>query len=256
MRPAGLLVVIVMWLTLVIAQDPPIGRVHYIDRSPPSVHPAHYLFRGESPVDDNTFEFRYQDLVTSLRMSAQQEQNLTLPTKFVLVDISLLALVHIDPWPDLQELESEFKFFQSNSSLGQLWSWECHGDDGNASVIDSGLRDHLVQTLQQWQADNLPMKMHVLREAMLRTYSDGLSRVFYIHCDGGVDRTGELSGAYYLRWLGWSYDQALALDYQIAGRPLGQGNQLALQWYCYYLKEIEHFDDLDCSIWKPTKGEW
>ena len=70
--------------------------------------------------------------------------------------------------------------------------------------------------------------------------------VFYVHCEAGVDRTGEVSGilpssffiflyfffqifvflfkkkkgSYYIRWLGWSWEQALDYDNSVIDRDM------------------------------------
>lgn len=45
----------------------------------------------------------------------------------------------------------------------------------------------------------------------------------YIHvqCEAGVDRTGEVSGSYYMRFLKWTYARSLAFDYAVEPRPIG-----------------------------------
>ena len=42
----------------------------------------------------------------------------------------------------------------------------------------------------------------------------------YTHCEAGTDRTGEVSGAYYLRYLNMSFQQALDIDNHIQNRDM------------------------------------
>ena len=52
--------------------------------------------------------------------------------------------------------------------------------------------------------------------------------VIYFHCEAGVDRTGEIAGSYYFRWLGWSFQQALAYDNSIETRDMETTSSLFL----------------------------
>ncbi len=51
-----------------------------------------------------------------------------------------------------------------------------------------------------------------------------------------MDRTGELSGAFYQGALNWTYAAALAYDETIEPRNISSASQNALQWYCYFLR--------------------
>jgi hypothetical protein len=60
------------------------------------------------------------------------------------------------------------------------------------------------------------------------------SVVVYVHCDGGCDRTGEMIGAYLLRFPKLTWEQMYATNIP-CGRPFGCNNYRAVQWYAYYL---------------------
>jgi len=65
--------------------------------------------------------------------------------------------------------------------------------------------------------DDMPRvleKMHVLL-----TQQSGPALV-YSHCEAGTDRTGQVSGGYYLKYLNMSFPQALNTDNHIQGRPM------------------------------------
>ncbi len=42
----------------------------------------------------------------------------------------------------------------------------------------------------------------------------------YTHCEAGTDRTGEVSGAYYIRYLQMSFQEALYVDNHIQNRDM------------------------------------
>lgn len=44
--------------------------------------------------------------------------------------------------------------------------------------------------------------------------------VIYTHCEAGTDRTGEVSGAYYLRYLNMSFTDALYKDNHVQHRDM------------------------------------
>ena len=58
---------------------------------------------------------------------------------------------------------------------------------------------------------------------------DGLEQI-YVHCNCGCDRTGEVAGAYYMRYLNMTYGAALALDDNLIHRGMACANQRALQY--------------------------
>src|SRR5205085_2238838 len=63
-----------------------------------------------------------------------------------------------------------------------------------------------------------------------------LPLVLYIHCEGGCDRTGELSGAYAMGYLNKTWRQINEMNHEACGpRPFGCGNFIAARWYCLWL---------------------
>lgn len=63
--------------------------------------------------------------------------------------------------------------------------------------------------------------------------------VIYVHCEAGFDRTGEVIAAYQLRHQGKSYHQAYQNAVEVAGRQISSFSKHGLQWYAYYLREVE-----------------
>lgn len=60
---------------------------------------------------------------------------------------------------------------------------------------------------------------------------NGVSAVLYVHCEAGEDRTGEVSGAYYMQYLRWTFLDALSYDDHIEARNIQPESMHALQWY-------------------------
>ena len=77
---------------------------------------------------------------------------------------------------------------------------------------------------------------------------DGVTTVIYVHCDAGMDRTGEVSGSYYIRYLSWSFQEALYYDdHAIEDRNIHVASRNAFQWYCYYLSDTNQVSN-NCTL--------
>lgn len=87
------------------------------------------------------------------------------------------------------------------------------------------------QALSQWQQDDLPGYIPTINQYLYlksippisisilnaHTFKGDLPTVIYLHCECGCDRTGEIGGAYALRYLNKSYSEVVAWDTSIAG---------------------------------------
>jgi hypothetical protein len=63
----------------------------------------------------------------------------------------------------------------------------------------------------------------------------------------GEDRTGELSGSYYMQQLHWTFLDALSYDDHIESRNIEVPSMHALQWYCYYLQYGLGYPAMSCT---------
>jgi hypothetical protein len=57
-----------------------------------------------------------------------------------------------------------------------------------------------------------------------------LPQVIYMHCEAGTDRTGEVSGAYYLKWLNMTFPEALHVDNTIQNRNMSKYSLYGLEY--------------------------
>ena len=65
----------------------------------------------------------------------------------------------------------------------------------------------------------------------------------------GMDRTGEVSGSYYMAYLDWTFEQSLYYDdHEIENRTINIPNRNAMQWYCYYLQDNSFPNAANCSL--------
>jgi hypothetical protein len=226
------------------AQNPAVVPVHvvsnvrYVDSSG-----KNFLFRGAHPAlerNGNPPAFDEEALRTAIR-NASIEAGKELPASYTLVDISLL-------WPDNPQdnnreraiLNAEDAFFSSSPGAGRLRMWPMHGtglDPADPSV--AAHREYLAEHLDEWLPDPLIERVGTVRKYLEDPAAEGLSGpvVVYVHCYGGCDRTGELIGAYSLRYLNMTWEEARDANGRRCrpDRAYDEANCNALQWYGLWL---------------------
>lgn len=235
---------------------------------------SNFLFRGGSPIYHqdppkpyNSYMYDYAGLKDAL-----QKAHPALPSAFYLVDVSLL---YDDQGNDGKELVAERQFFSDNPAAGQLVSWPIWGTPRcYFQIRQKGATecDRLVRTLEDWLPDRLIRRTEMLRNMLETSWLPQVTPydaqnnlppcVFYVHCDGGCDRTGEVIGAYRLR-TGYSWSKMWSeqpCQFNTKSRPMGCNNYRALQWYAYWLNLTLGFnltgmgDETGaCFDWPPNK---
>ena len=71
-------------------------------------------------------------------------------------------------------------------------------------------------------------------------------QVLYWHCEAGCDRTGEASGAYYMKYLNYNVTAAFDRDTRECGRPPNYFSKGMIGWFCLYLEEQTGSDYGNC----------
>jgi protein-tyrosine phosphatase len=186
-----------------------------------------YLFRGNYPHNDNQTAFDYTTLVSYMRKKAL-ESNIVLPKKFKLVDVTFLHSIG-----NYFDYKLEVDFFKKNPHLGSVLHWTIIGHPINASSLSEYIRKPMVEFTYDWNIEDQLIERTEVLHQFVHT-PNNVTTVYYMHCEAGVDRTGQVSGAYYIRHLGWSFLQALAFDYDVSPRRIMALNQNGLNWYCWY----------------------
>eukprot|EP00008_Paramoeba_atlantica_P005113 CAMPEP_0201483168 /NCGR_PEP_ID=MMETSP0151_2-20130828/7387_1 /ASSEMBLY_ACC=CAM_ASM_000257 /TAXON_ID=200890 /ORGANISM="Paramoeba atlantica, Strain 621/1 / CCAP 1560/9" /LENGTH=234 /DNA_ID=CAMNT_0047866179 /DNA_START=130 /DNA_END=834 /DNA_ORIENTATION=+ len=220
----------------VLSEDFHPNRVHFIDKTPDSSNISNSLFRGNEPTENH--RFAYDDLVKRLREVAVEEGHFVLPEKFFLVDVCLLDE---EEWS--RKVEEDF--FKNNPDLGKVVWRPTIGQVLPPEHFAPPERKQMSENLT-FDEDHLINRIPELHESLFTDY--GMPTVFYVHCEAGVDRTGEVSGSYYIRWLGWSWEQALDYDNSVIDRDMETLSRNAMQWYCYHLYYWQNFTSLDCDL--------
>jgi len=202
-----------------------VDHVHFVDKN------INFLFRGGSP-DDGYGNFDYSALRSAIDAAAGVA-GVTLPKGYVIADIDVMKFE--DGSYDGQESLSEFEYFQTNPQDGEFIFWRTTGTNTNATqtTMTSALRTYLVSTYDQWAPDMLIDRANALKQMLATRASNPI--VYYLHCDCGCDRTGEVIGAYSLTHLNMTWAQYTVLNQQISGRSQCCPMYRQLQWYCLYL---------------------
>jgi hypothetical protein len=191
-----------------------------------------YLFRGGAPIANGVFD---TDLPTALRNA---DKSIQLPPQFYLV---VICLLHPNADDD-PSLIAELNYFKDHKLEGEAHFWDTLGTDRCYFSTPSYQRGAMLKWVDQWFAEPLIWNVAMLRQWLETSQTpykppevSGLPCVFYVHCSGGCDRTGEMIGGYRLRYNGYSWMQMWSE--QPCGRPMGCGNYRALQWYAAWLNE-------------------
>ncbi|HWK88524.1 MAG TPA: hypothetical protein VNP72_00965 [Longimicrobium sp.] len=203
---------------------------------------GNFLFRGSVPDQGDEFEF---DSLKAAIIAAGADSGVVVPQNFYMIDVNLLQLENPG---EPQDVLDEFQFFTANPDMGQLRYWRTQGTPVSAEnpnqVFSGPFRDSLIADLPAWLGEPLLDRVDSIR-AWLEDPSRGPT-VVYVHCIGGCDRTGEMIGAYALRYKGLSWEVVNAQNFIPCNRPFGCDNYNATQWYCLWLNRNFGLD-LNCD---------
>jgi hypothetical protein len=233
----------------------PYGSLRYVDTVA-----GNFLFRGPSPVqthEDGSPFFDYDGLQAAFAIAPNSPLRLMpLQYDYYLVVINL---VHSNEGPHIT-VEADY-FRQStpgncnpNQKKGQVQFWDTYGTDRCYFQTEPWLQHELIATLEEWLPDPLIWRVATLRSWLEDPATLPLQKlhnspngpiVFYVHCDGGCDRTSEMIGGYRLRYLPSSWTMQNAWSNMCNEHPcsavMGCGNYKALQWYAFWLNQTQGY---------------
>jgi hypothetical protein len=190
-----------------------------------------YLFRGNLPEQDG--KFCYGGLIQDMREClAKQGKKLS-------NDVKLMTISFLNMVTEHEKIAIEKDWFLANQDKGSWLLYSLYG-----SLIDPVHVPHHVRNsiLHVHDVDGVKKLMNKLQELMNSDHSHDL--VIYIHCNAGKDRTGEASACYLMEFKGCSYDEAMVLNHQIAGRDLRHVSVHAIRWHAFYLRDLKHFSSI------------
>jgi hypothetical protein len=209
------------------------SRVHLVDHDP---HTGNLLFRGNMPAN-GTHVFAIDLLLQYLRQRAH-EASIDFPVagNFTLTDISLNNDF------DGKDFKAERDFWADSASkrLGNFVNWPL----GLAGIVGPGHYPRSkvgpMSNGSVWKVDKIPSHVAQIRAWLLAKQDKPV--VQYVHCTAGCDRTGEVIGAYRMRYQpangfeGTPVIPMYALDTKECGRSPNYWSTMALEWFCEYIK--------------------
>lgn len=203
-------------------------RLHMVDKVGPNL-----LFRGNSPLSKDYSKFDYDSIISEMQ-KVSCKRGIIFPETFVMLDVSLLDP---DVYDDQFCLNIEREYFKQNPNHGMLLNWIVLGETINPDNMSNKTEmRNMAKDLNQWSHDKVPYLVQMLGEYMnMHNYTP---LVIYLHCMAGVDRTGEIAGAYALRYRHANLKSVIKQDTEYNNGHLAPGPHAmnGLLWYNEYLK--------------------
>ena len=186
-----------------------------------------YMFRSNSLLTEDLLHVNF----TAIKNNIQKLINRTLPEKFRIDDYSLLN----DKIKDDKRANNIEKKFFVNGSI--FLNFPIHGEKISPYSIENITeRNRLATTFNKWSRDKLPIFVDIMIEDMQTNW--GVTYFVIYHCMQGVDRTGEIIGAYEMRVFNKTLEEIIQEDTRINNARFApkKHNLNALEWYELYLK--------------------
>jgi hypothetical protein len=239
----------VLWLpTFVSSAQLNPAKVHVVDVfTPPGASYPNFLFRGDVPRNDSVsftecgssfpywMCFGWTELIPTMTTVARSETRHSFPPSFVIADYSFLYDRVID---EMRDLMIEDDFFLKYPARGYLVNWNIFQTLSDwPADHDPATRESLARSFPIWDVDKLDDLVQTLYSLLhtANSSSSSVSTVIYAHCEQGVDRTGEVGMAYQMRYLNWTYPEAMVYAESVGNRSIAPSNECEVRWYCLYL---------------------
>ena len=191
------------------------------------------LFRGGSPASRDFKSFNTSGLFNKMTILSKYN-GIEFPDDFWLIDISLLDDSKSD---DHLVLNIEKDYFRLKTISGLFINYPIIGDEHSPSHTHNiTLKYEYAKVYDKRSRDKLPDFVQLIRKLLKSNFDKPL--VIYIHCMHGVDRTGEVIGAYQMKYLNYSLDRVIYEDTQINNGILSpkKHNMNSIEWYNLYLE--------------------
>lgn len=176
-----------------------------------------YLFRSGSPLTIDMKRVNYTGIIATMK----ELTNNDFPNNFVMYDISLL---NPSVWDDKVCLDIERSFFNES-----MINYAIRGEHKSPWGIHH--KKYKTKTFPEWSRDRLPYFVDFIEFLMFKKYDQ--PHIFLVHCMQGVDRTGEVIGAYKMKRFGTSLTDIIQEDYEINNdhKAPRKKNMNGLLWY-------------------------
>lgn len=184
------------------------------------------LYRGNIPLYKK--QFALVNVLDSMVSESSRETpvNKALVAPSVLPDLNYFVdfnlLTKLNP-KEKVDFNIEKKFFSKNQYLGKI----IHHDVD--ALFTRGIVTGKVGKLVDQVITDLRIQV---------SKSGDTPRIIYVHCEAGLDRTGAVIAGYTMRYLEYSYVDALALNATLGLRDPNSSAKLAIKLYALYLKNV------------------
>jgi len=210
------------------------------------------LFRGNMPTNQTTFDY---DTLKQFMAQRAKELNMTFPSNFYLIDLSLNNDFE---GADFQR-EKEF-WTKAPKDLGEFINWPL----GLAGILPPNLYPEDVRRQMAnstvWEIDKIPERVVAVNN-MLKQGRPDKPLVIFVHCTAGCDRTGEFIGSYRIQFQKSQTVPMFNANCAECGRCPNYWASTALEWYCYYFQYRysvsigDCMDFADCQMFGDCKSK-
>eukprot|EP00743_Colponemidia_sp_Colp-15_P011480 GILK01012819.1.p1 GENE.GILK01012819.1~~GILK01012819.1.p1 ORF type:complete len:250 (-),score=24.18 GILK01012819.1:64-813(-) len=215
-------------------------RLHFVAQSTaPNTH--NFFFRGSLPHSSTgALDF---DSLTSISKFVASRAGVVVPEDVYVVDYSLLTNL-----PFVGNSKENFvtqKYFDKFPWRGEQIVAPVLGSLTSPSLFPASVRSAMLAA-PSWLLNSLPHAIDAFHTKLQEPRSK--PTLFYVHCMAGCDRTGIFVGAYMMRHMGASIEDAWTHNVEACGRAPSAYTKNSLEWYCHYLQDVLGFSMQTCEL--------
>ncbi|MDP0561327.1 MAG: dual specificity protein phosphatase family protein [Candidatus Endonucleobacter sp. (ex Gigantidas childressi)] len=193
---------------------------------------GNYIFRGNTPLSNGIFP--YEKLMSAIKHIASKKLHRTIDDNHFLINISLINNI-----AEESHLKTEELFFKNNPDKGEFINHPIYGAPTSPNNYPPDRRKEIENTPD---IDDISGLLSNIKKKL--DHKKDRPQIIYIHCQSGFDRTGVVIAAYQMRYSQCSYESAYINANKIAGRLITNNCHAGLQWYAYYLQDIENLTSI------------
>jgi protein-tyrosine phosphatase len=212
----------------------------------PGTNVTNYFYRSNVPITcahKHNVSSCVMDYAKLTGFMAQRAANASLafPMPMYVTDLNTLNEFKVD---ERDSLRVEKAFFAANPRLGKFVAMEILGSLLDPIFMSEGSIKKLLPEYAAKDPDHLAARIPMIH-TMLHT-NLGHSNAILVHCEGGDDRTGEVSAAYVMMYQNQTLRQAIEWDRSISRRHIEVLSSNEVQWWCWYLTFSLGYTGLNC----------
>lgn len=206
----------------------------------------------------NVFDqFAYEELCNYMKVTAAKH-DISVASRFVLQSYNFMKSEAMEGY--FAKLEKSFFF--NNLSLGKFNQYSIHGTSlgSPSSYFISKVQEKVEHWDQHFDDKHFDRFIDSIRsnltqpcQLLMNEYGvlELVPTVTVLSSMHGRDRTSQVAASYMMKYMQYSFPQVSALNYEADNMhaPIQFNNQRTINWYCYYLQFVQHYnpETLQCS---------